>query len=105
MIRFHVPQMQHPTFHPEILTCLVLASLHVLVSALRANLHVLASALRMSTCVILVMAWAYNVYTVQLNSNLTLEYRDSRVFTDFFRVTHQHSRVFRVCFVCLVTAR
>ena len=30
---------------------------------------------------------------------------DSCVFTDFFSITHQHSRVFYVQLACLVTAR
>ena len=43
-------------------------------------------------------------HTVQLNSNLTLDCSDSCEFTDFFRVMHQHSCVFRVQLALLVTA-
>ena len=44
--------------------------------------------------------------TVQLNSTQTGHSNvESCVFTDFFRVTHQHSRVFRMQLMRLVTAR
>ena len=41
--------MQRPTRKPQVLACLVLASLYVLALALCASLHVLTSALHAST--------------------------------------------------------